>query len=64
MSIGLVPFAANFLSENENEITYSYYSYNPNDSNHKNLDKTEDGLIVIHRSALIEPKIHKKQSYV
>ena len=59
MSIGIGGFCSK-LSEDENEITYSYSSYNLNDSNHKNLDKIEDGLIVIHRSALIEPEIHKK----
>lgn len=59
MSIGIGGFCSK-LSEDEHEITYSYSSYNLNKGGYENPEKNEDGLIIILRSALIEPEIHEK----
>lgn len=52
--------SAKILMQDETTVVYEYLPYNLNNPEQKNSECIWDGLITISKSALVEPKIHKK----
>lgn len=46
--------------EDENAVIYQYGAYNLNEPQYTNKEHLSDGIIVIDKSGLAEPEIHKK----
>jgi hypothetical protein len=59
MSIGVGGYGKIVLQD-KNTVIYEYGSYNLNDSQFFNNERVCDGLIVIDKSGLVEPKIREK----
>lgn len=59
MSVGVGGFCSKYL-EDDNEIVYTYSSYNLNIPDYRNMERTEDGVIAINKFSLVEPEIHEK----
>lgn len=59
MSVGFGA-SAYLITEDTTIAIYSYCSYNVNLDNWKEMQKQDDGIIRIHKAAIIDPEKQKK----